>query len=104
LLIALGVRERLWWAGMSAPLTMGLVLVTGVIAGVSGLTIYSFAVITALAVVLAFCGQWLKRRRIAPALVESAGETAAEPTVEKNQAAPGTLTGKAYPSHGSPVL
>jgi hypothetical protein len=56
LLLALGIRERLWWAGLSAPLTMGLVLVTGVLTGVTGIRfgVRSFAVVVVLAAVIAF--------------------------------------------------
>jgi hypothetical protein len=93
-LIALGVRERLWWVGMSAPVTMGLVLVTAVITGALGIrfSIYSFAAVTVLAAGLAFGGQWLNRRRTGPQPVETPDESA----VDEGRAAPGTLTGKAF--------
>jgi hypothetical protein len=49
LLVGCGVRERLWWAGLSAPLTMGLIVVTGVLTALLGIkfSIVTFAVFTA---------------------------------------------------------
>src|SRR3979411_375074 len=85
-LIALGVSERLWWAGMSAPVTMGLVLIAAVITGALGIrfSIYSVAVVTVLAAGLAFVGRWLHRRPTTRHLVETPVETA-------GRASPGTL-------------
>ena len=78
LLLALGVRERLWWAGLSAPLTMGLVLVTGVLTGVTGIRfgVPSFAVVVVVAALIAFGVRWTRRRRVVPE--EAVDEEAAD--------------------------
>lgn len=88
-LLALGIRERLWWAGLSAPLTMGLILVTALLTGITGIrfSIYSFVVVLVLVLALGIGVQWLFRRRRAP------GEPA-ESLPDADAAKPGILTGR----------
>lgn len=73
-LLAFGVRERLWLAGFSAPLTTGFVLLVSLLTGVTGLRYGLLSVTVSLAVVvLAGAGMrfLLRRRR---AVVEPAAD------------------------------
>ena len=45
LTIALGIRDRLWWVALSAPVTLGLILVTSVLTGVTGARFSAWAVL-----------------------------------------------------------
>jgi hypothetical protein len=90
-LLALGIRERLWWAGLSAPLTMGLVLVTGVLTGVTGIRfgVWSFSVVVVLAAAIAFgVRRSLDRRR------PSEGEGIAPGPLSERAPSERTLSGR----------
>lgn len=69
ILLAVGLRERLWLAGLSAPLTMGFVLVVSLFTGVTGLRFGLLAVLIALVVVLVLAGgvRWAILRGRPPA-------------------------------------
>ncbi|TDQ05002.1 DUF6541 family protein [Labedaea rhizosphaerae] len=56
LLIALGIRDKLWWAALAAPITFGLILITSVLTGLTRIpfTAYAVLVVTALAVGIGF--------------------------------------------------
>jgi hypothetical protein len=64
-LLALGIRERLWLAGLAAPLTTGIVLLVSLFTGATGLRFGLLTVVVALAVfvVLASVAGLLLRRR-----------------------------------------
>src|SRR5215217_4764671 len=87
ILLAAGIRERLWLAGLSAPLTTGFVLLVSLFTGVTGVRFGLATAVVALVVVLLVLGgvRWLVRRR--RAAVEPA-EPAEDPRLR-------TLTGRA---------
>jgi hypothetical protein len=67
-LLALGIRERLLLAGLSAPVTAGLVLITAIVTGLTGVRfgLGSFAAVSALLCLLATgLRRLLPRRRTA---------------------------------------
>ncbi|MGW5747873.1 DUF6541 family protein, partial [Amycolatopsis sp. NPDC003861] len=69
ILLVTGVRERLWLAGLSAPLTTGFVLLVSLFTGVTGLRFGLLTTAVALVAVLLVLGgvRWLVRRRRAAA-------------------------------------
>lgn len=68
-LLAFGVRERLWLAGLSAPLTTGFVLLVSLLTGVTGLrySLLSVTVSLVVVVLVAVGLRFLLRRRRAVA-------------------------------------
>ncbi|QKV77520.1 DUF6541 family protein [Amycolatopsis sp. Hca4] len=87
ILLVTGVRERLWLAGLSAPLTTGFVLLVSLFTGVTGLRFGLLTATVALVVVLVVLGgvRWLVRRRRA----------ATEPVEPADDPRLRTLTGRA---------
>lgn len=75
ILLTAGLRERLWLAGLSAPLTMGFVLLVSLFTGVTGLRFGLLTVVIALVVVLLMTGAGrllIVRRRPPAELAEPA--------------------------------
>jgi hypothetical protein len=69
ILLVAGVRERLWYAGLSAPLTTGFVLLVSLFTGVTGIRFGLLTTLVALAAVLLVLGGvrlLVRRRRPAP--------------------------------------
>ena len=80
LLIALGIRDRLWWAALSAPITFGLVLLTSVLTGIAGIrfTAWMVLVLTVIAVGIGFL---IRRLSVKPPATDPAPPTPRLPQV-----------------------
>jgi Family of unknown function (DUF6541) len=86
LLVCLGVRERLWFAGMAGPMNAGLVLLTAMFTGVLGIRfdVWSHAVVT-LVLLLLVAGTRLvlaRLRRGTERVAGSAVQTGPPPAAE----------------------
>lgn len=93
ILLTAGLRERLWLAGLSAPLTMGFVLLVSLFTGVTGLRFGLPTVVIALVVVLLLTGggRLLIVRRRPPAEATGSVEPAEDDRLRALAGRPGRI-------------